>query len=181
MSKIGKLPVFLTPGVSLSMEGRIVKVTGPKGSLLLNLPQQIKVEVADGKVIVTRTSESKLTRACHGATRAHIANMVQGVVTPFVKNMEIRGTGYKFQLAGNKLTVLAGFIHPVYVEASAGVTFQVPDESKLIITGSDIEKVGQTASTIRKIRPPEVYKGKGIRYANEVIKLKPGKAAKSGA
>ncbi len=181
MSKIGKLPVLLNPGVNAKIDHKSVVVTGPKGSLTLILPGQIKVEQVENNLIVTRLSEAKMTRAAHGATRAHLANMVNGVVTPFVKNMEIRGTGYKFQLSGNKLTVLAGYIHPVYVDCPAGVVFQCPDESKLIISGPDIEAVGQIASTIRKIRPPEVYKGKGIRYTNEVIKLKPGKTAKTGA
>jgi len=181
MSKIGKQPINLPSGVTIQIAPKVVKVIGPKATLSLNLPQQIEVKLDGSVVTVERKSESKPAKAAHGATKAQIANMVIGVVTPYIKEMEIRGTGYKFQLAGNKLTVLAGYIHPVFVTAPEGVTFNVPDESKLSITGSDKIVVGQVASTIRKIRKPEVYKGKGIRYLNEFIKLKPGKAAKAGS
>ncbi len=181
MSKIGYAPITIPAGVTVALDTKTVKVTGPKGSLSLILPMQIVVTQTENILNVTRTSEGKPARAAHGATRAQVANMIAGVVTPYTKDMEIRGTGYKFQLSGNKLTILAGFIHPVYVTAPVGVSFNVPDESKLSITGCDKIVVSQIASTIRKIRKPEVYKGKGIRYTNEFIKLKAGKAAKAGS
>jgi large subunit ribosomal protein L6 len=179
MSRIGKLPVKITEGVVVSVEGRTVKVTGPKGVSTLALPLKINVEVKDGFVNITRVSEDKKVKACHGAIRAHINNMVQGVVTPWKKELEIRGTGYKFAVNGNKLTVTAGFIHPVIITAPEGVTFAVAEDTKLSVTGHEKVVVGQVASNIRKIRTPEPYKGKGIRYLNEFIKLKAGKTAKA--
>lgn len=181
MSKIGQAPIALTAGVTFQNENRLVTISGPKGKGSLKLPPQIEVELKDGNIIVTRQSEAKTAKASHGAVRAQLANLVTGVVTPWVKNLEIRGTGYKFTVAGSKLTVLAGFIHPVYVTAPEGVVFNSPDESKLNISGCDKIVVGQVASNIRKIRKPEPYKGKGIRYLNEHIKLKAGKAAKAAA
>lgn len=181
MSKIGVQPITIPAGISFKLENKQITLSNSNGQLSLSLPQNIEVKQEADKLIVTRNSESKQAKSNHGSTRAHLANMVAGLQTPFVKNLEIRGTGYKFTLSGNKLTVLAGFIHPVIIEAKPGITFQVPEETKLTISGSNIVLVGQTASTIRKIRPPEVYKGKGIRYVNEFIKLKPGKAAKAGA
>lgn len=181
MSKIGVQPIIIPAGISFKLEGNQIILSSSKEELFLSLPQNIEVKQDGDKLQVSRNSESKQAKSSHGSTRAHLANMVAGLQKPFVKQLEIRGTGYKFSLTGSKLTVLAGFIHPVIIEAGSGILFQVPEETKLIISGPDIVKVGQTASTIRKIRPPEVYKGKGIRYVNEFIKLKPGKAAKAGA
>lgn len=181
MSKIGVQPITIPTGISFKLEGKQITLSNSKEELFLSLPQNIEVKQDGDKLLVSRNSESKQAKSSHGSTRAHLSNMVLGLQKHFTKQLEIRGTGYKFTLSGNKLTVLAGFIHPVIIEAQTGITFQVPEETKLIITGADITKVGQTASTIRKIRPPEVYKGKGIRYVNEFIKLKPGKAAKAGA
>jgi large subunit ribosomal protein L6 len=179
MSRIGNLPITIPAGVTVKIDGSQATVTGPKGTLTLSVPLKITVTASDTEVVVTRHGEDKKTKANHGTTRAHLANMISGVVTPWIKEMEIRGTGYKFQVAGNKLTVHAGYIKPVIMTALDGIVFTSPDESKLVITGIDKVVVGQTASNIRKIRKPEPYKGKGIRYLNEFIKLKAGKTAKA--
>ncbi len=179
MSRIGKQPVTIPAGVTVTIENRLVTVTGPKGTLTLTIPFKIEVEVKDDQVIVTRLSEDKKVKANHGTTRAHINNMISGVQTPWTKELEIKGTGYKASVNGNKLKVLAGYIHPVEVTAPEGIQFQVPEETKIIVTGIDRMVVGQVASNIRKIRKPEPYKGKGIRYADEFIKLKAGKKAKA--
>lgn len=179
MSRIGNLPITIPSGVTVKVDGSQITVTGPKGTLTLSVPLKITVTATDTQIVVARHGEDKKTKANHGTTRAHLANMISGVVTPWTKDMEIRGTGYKFQVAGNKLTVHAGYIKPVIITALDGITFTSPDESKLTITGIDKVVVGQTASNIRKIRKPEPYKGKGIRYLNEFIKLKAGKTAKA--
>lgn len=179
MSRIGKQLINIPTGVNVVINSNVVTVTGPKGELTLNVPVKINVEVKDNQVFVTRVSEDKKTKANHGTTRAHINNMIKGVVTPWEKTMEIKGTGYKAVLMGNKLRLNVGFIHPVDIEAPVGVTFQVPEDTKVIITGANKTHVGQVASNIRKVRPPEPYKGKGIRYADEFIKLKAGKKAKA--
>jgi large subunit ribosomal protein L6 len=179
MSRIGKQLITIPTGVSVLVNENIVTVTGPKGELKLITPLKINVEVKDNQVTVTRLSEDKKTRSNHGTTRAHINNMVKGVVEPWKKEMEIKGTGYKAILMGNKVRLNVGFIHPVDIEAPIGVVFEVPEDTKIIITGPDKTKVGQVASNIRKVRPPEPYKGKGIKYADEFIKLKAGKKAKS--
>lgn len=179
MSRIGKKPITLPAGVTVAVTGSQISVTGPKGTLTLSLPLKIAVEVKDNVLSVSRLNDDKQAKANHGSTRAHLNNMITGVVTPWKKDLEIRGTGYKFALAGNKLTVTAGFIHPVFVTAPEGVTFTLADETKLTVTGPNRAVVGQIASQIRKIRPPEPYKGKGIRYQSEFIKLKAGKTAKA--
>jgi len=179
MSRIGKQPIKIVENVTVAVNQRTVTVTGPNGTLDLNLPEKIEVEVKDGTVFVSRLSEIKKVKACHGATRAHLNNMIQGVVTPWKKELEIRGTGYKFAVNGNKLTVTAGYIHPVIVTAPNNISFVVTDDTKLLVTGHNKVVVGQVASNIRKIRTPEPYKGKGIRYLNEFIKLKAGKTAKA--
>ena len=179
MSRIGKQLINIPTGVTVTIDSNIVTVTGPKGTLKLNVAPKIKVEVADNIVTVTRLGEDKKTRANHGTTRAHINNMVTGVVTPWEKSLEIKGTGYKASINGNKLRVLAGYIHPVDMVAPEGIFIQVPEETKIIVSGCDKTVVGQVASNIRKIRKPEPYKGKGIRYSDEFIKLKAGKKAKA--
>lgn len=179
MSRIGNQTISIPENVTVVVDNRQVKVTGPKGELTLNLPLKVNVEVKDNKIIVTRETNDKITKSCHGSTRAHLQNMVTGVVTPWVKNLEIRGTGYKASVSGNKLTVIAGFIHPVLITAPKGVTLEVFEDTKVTITGPDRTTVGQVGSNIRKIKPPEPYKGKGIRYFGEFIKLKAGKTAKA--
>lgn len=179
MSRIGKQIITIPSEVSVSIDGSLVKVTGPKGELTLNIPQKIEVSVGDGQISVKRLTEDKKVKSNHGTTRAHLNNMVKGVVTPWQKNLEIKGTGYKASVAGNKLTVNAGYIHPVIVEAPPDIEFVVTEDTKISVTGVDKTIVGQVASNIRKIRKPEPYKGKGIRYADEYIKLKAGKTAKA--
>lgn len=179
MSRIGRQPVIIPAGVTINIDSNIVNVTGPKGSIEVKIPFKITVEVKDDQIIVARLSEDKKVKACHGATRAHLNNAVLGVQTLWKKEMEIKGTGYKASLNGNKLKLLVGFIHPVEMVAPVGIEFQVPEETKVIITGINKTIVGQIASNIRKVRPPEPYKGKGIRYFGEFIKLKAGKKAKA--
>jgi large subunit ribosomal protein L6 len=179
MSRIGKQLINIPTGVTVAINSGEVTVTGPKGELKLVLPLKINVENKDNQIIVTRVSEDKKTRSNHGTVRAHINNMIKGVVEPWKKQMEIKGTGYKATLMGNKVRLNVGFIHPVDITAPTGVVFEVPEDTKIIITGPDKTVVGQVASNIRKIRPPEPYKGKGIRYIDEFIKLKAGKKAKA--
>lgn len=179
MSRIGKQLVNIPAGVTVTINSNLVTVIGPKGELKLIVPQKINVEVKDNQIFITRVSEDKKTKANHGTTRAHINNMVKGVVEVWKKELEIKGTGYKAALMGNKLRLTVGFIHPVDITAPTGVIFQVPEDTKVIITGPDRTIVGQVASNVRKVRPPEPYKGKGIRYLNEFIKIKAGKKAKA--
>jgi large subunit ribosomal protein L6 len=179
MSRIGKQPISIPSEVTVTIDKKLITVAGPKGNISLRIPAKINVEVKDGEVIVSRLTEDKKIKANHGSTRAHINNMINGVLNPWKKELEIRGTGYKFALQGNKVVVSAGYIHPVTVEAPEGIQFQTPEDSRLIITGIDKTLVGQVASNIRKIRKPEPYKGKGIRYVDEFIKLKAGKTAKA--
>lgn len=179
MSRIGNKSITIPPEVNITIDQSTLTVTGPKGSLSLIIPSRIEVEKKDNLLIVKRVSEDKKTKSCHGSTRAHIQNSVTGVVTPWVKELEIRGTGYKAILNGNKLTISAGFIHPVFVTAPEGIQFSVAEDTKITVSGVNKTVVGQVASNIRKIRPPEPYKGKGIRYINEFIKLKAGKTAKA--
>lgn len=179
MSRIGKQLISIPTGVTVTVDSNKVNVTGPKGTLILNIPFKINVEVKDNQVLVTRFSEDKKVKANHGTTRAHINNMIQGVITPWKKELEIKGTGYKANVSGNKLIVNAGYIHPVEMIAPEGIQFQVTEDTKILVTGCDKTIVGQVASNIRKIRKPEPYKGKGIRYVGEVIKLKAGKKAKA--
>jgi large subunit ribosomal protein L6 len=179
MSRIGRQPVIIPAGVTVNIDSNIVNVTGPKGSLEVKIPFKINVEVKDDQIIVSRLSEDKKVKSCHGAIRAHLNNAVIGVQNLWTKEMEIKGTGYKASLNANKLKLMVGFIHPVEVVAPVGIEFQVPEETKVIISGINKTIVGQVASNIRKIRPPEPYKGKGIRYFGEFIKLKAGKKAKA--
>jgi len=179
MSRIGRLPISIPDGVTVTVEASQVVVTGPKGSLKLAVPSAIKVEVQDGQVIVSCLSETKQNRAKHGSIRAIINNMIRGTVDPWKKELEIRGTGYKASVNGNKLIVSAGYIHPVEMVAPEGVQFSVNQDTNITVIGCDKVKVGQVASNIRKIRKPEPYKGKGIRYVGEFIKLKAGETAKA--
>lgn len=179
MSRIGKQIIIIPENVTIKSEASQVTVTGPQGTLSISIPSKINVVIENNQIKITRAAEDKQTRSNHGTFRAHLNNMVSGVVTPWTKELEIRGTGYKASVSGNKLTVLAGYIHPVIITAPEGITITVNEDTKITISGSDREKVGQVASNIRKIRPPEPYKGKGIRYLNEFIKLKAGKTAKA--
>lgn len=179
MSRIGRLPISIPAGVTVNIDRNVVTVSGPKGTLTLKTPLKINVEQKNDQIVVTRLSEDKKVRSNHGSIRAHINNMIQGVQTLWKKELLIKGTGYKAVLSGDKLIVSAGYIHPVEVIAPEGIQFQVFEDTKVTITGSDKTIVGQVASNIRKIRTPEPYKGKGIRYVDEFIKLKAGKTAKA--
>ncbi len=179
MSRIGRLPITIPEGVTVNIDKKNINISGSKGNLTYILPLKIEAKIEDTHLIVTRLSEDKQTRSNHGSARAHLNNMIKGVLEPWTKELEIRGTGYKASVNGNKLTVLAGYIHPVHITAPDGITISVAEETKITVSGADREVVGQVASNIRKIRTPEPYKGKGIRYVDEFIKLKAGKTAKA--
>lgn len=177
MSRIGKLPVKLPDKVDLKVDRSTVKVSGPNGSLELKLPREISADVKDGYIIVSITKKSKNAKALHGTIRAKLANMTYGVSEGWVKILEMVGTGYRAKVNGSTLVLTVGFSHPVKIEAPEGISFKT-QKNDIEIVGIDKELVGQTAAIIRAVRPPEPYKGKGIRYKDEVVRTKPGKAAK---
>jgi large subunit ribosomal protein L6 len=177
MSRIGKKPVPIPAGVSVTIGASDVKVKGPKGELSLAVPGSCKVTQENGEIVVTRDSEEKFVRASHGTTRAHLNNMVKGVTDGFVKDLEIVGVGYKAEAKGTQLTLTIGYSHLVNFTAPQGITIETPEPTKIKISGIDRQKVGQVAAEIRGIRPPEPYKGKGIKYIDEHIERKAGKSA----
>ena len=177
MSRIGNKPIPLPDGVSLeSVEGG-VRVKGPKGTLTERLPEAIDMQVADGKVTFARPDESVQSRSLHGLARALVANMVQGVVTPFAVELEIQGVGYRAEVSGKKLVLNLGFSHPVEVQVPEGLSVSVDRNVIVRVEGIDRRQVGQFAADVRKLRPPEPYKGKGVRYVGEHVRRKVGKAA----
>jgi len=179
MSRIGRSPIDVPSGVDVTVSGRNVAVKGPKGTLTRDLPEPITVRQEDGQLLVERPDDERASRALHGLARSLVANMVEGVTTGFTKELEIVGVGYRATAAGPARVDLAlGFSHPVWVEAPDGITFEVPAPTRIIVSGIDKEAVGQVAANIRKIRKPEPYKGKGVRYAGERVLRKAGKAAK---
>ncbi len=178
MSRIGKMPVTLPAGVEVVVSGQSVNVKGPKGSLSAAFSDRVSVSVADGTAAVTRADDTRQARALHGLTRALLANMVTGVSTGYVKTLEIIGVGYRAALKGRDLEMQLGFSHPVSVIAPEGIVFEVPEPTKVLVSGIDKQKVGQVAANIRKLRPPEPYKGKGIRYTGEYVRRKAGKAGR---
>ena len=178
MSRIGKEPISVPSDVQVSIEGRSVGVTGPKGSLDLDLPGEINVRQEDGTVLVERPNDDRKNKALHGLTRSLINNMVIGVSEGFKKELEIVGVGYRAAKSGDGLELQLGFSHPVKVKAPEGITFDVPEPTQIIVSGINKEVVGQVAADIRSYRKPEPYKGKGIRYAGEYVARKAGKAAK---
>jgi len=178
MSRIGRLPIRLPEGVSLDVAGRLVKVTGPKGTLERRIPSQIVVEKKEDLVVVVAKGKSKRVKALHGTTRANLANMVHGVSEGWSKTLELVGTGYKAEGAGSTLILSVGYSHPVKIDAPNGISFKI-EKTEVIIEGTNKELVGQTAAKIRGVRPPEPYKGKGIKYKDEIIRRKPGKAARA--
>lgn len=179
MSRIGKQPIIIPEGVAVEISGREVKVTGPLGGLKLNLPADVVLEKKTHEVLVLRKGNSKETRSNHGTIRTLVNNMVLGVTKGWEKNLEVVGTGYRVDLSEGKLVFKVGLSHSVEVEPAEGITFTAAD-NKIKVTGADKELVGNIAAALRRIRPPDAYQGKGVRYADEVIKLKPGKAAKVG-
>ena len=177
MSRIGKSPIELPGGVSVSISPGRVMVNGPLGELSQEVPSRMKIEQQDGSVVVTRPSDRGDDRALHGLTRSLIANMVEGVTNGFQKRLEIQGVGYRAALRGTDLELNVGFSHPVVLKAPAGITFEVPTPTEVLVKGIDKQQVGQIAAEVRKVRPPEPYKGKGIRYEGEYVRRKVGKRA----
>ncbi|MBI4198161.1 MAG: 50S ribosomal protein L6 [Chloroflexi bacterium] len=177
MSRIGKQPIPLPQGVTVTVQEHIVTVKGPKGTLSQDVSEDLSVAVQDGVVIVTRPSDEKRHKALHGLTRTLVANMVTGVTAGFQKNLELVGVGYRAQGAGKNLSLTVGFSHSVVVEPLEGVSFAVEANTRVSVMGTDKQKVGETAARIRAIRPPNVYTGKGIRYAGELVRRKAGKSA----
>ncbi len=178
MSRVGKKPVDVPAGVDIEIDGTLVKVKGSKGELERSFHERIGFDVDEGVVTVTRPDDARESRALHGLSRALLHNMVVGVSDGFRKELEIQGVGYRAAMKGSSLELQVGFSHPVVVDAPEGVTFEVPEQTKIIVTGIDKELVGQVAANIRKVRPPEPYKGKGIRYVGEYVRRKAGKAGK---
>ena len=179
MSRVGKSPIPLPAGVTVSVADRRVTVTGPQGSLDRELPGAITVRQEDSTLLVERPDDQRHNRALHGLTRSLVSNMVIGVTTGFKKELEIVGVGYRATAKGpDRLELALGFSHLVPVEAPPGITFEVPVPTRVTVKGIDKELVGQVAANIRKVRKPEPYKGKGVRYAGEVVQRKAGKAAK---
>jgi len=177
MSRIGKQPITVPEGVTVAIEPESVTVNGPKGELSERVARDIDVKQDDGSVVVTRPTDRGEHRALHGLTRSLIANMVQGVTEGFEKKLEIQGVGYRAQLQGKKLVLSLGYSHPVEIEAPEGIEFEVPAPTQVVVRGISKQQVGEVAAKIRKQRPPEPYKGKGIRYEGEYVARKVGKRA----
>jgi large subunit ribosomal protein L6 len=177
MSRIGKRPIEVPAGVTVAVEPGRVAVTGPLGSLQQDVPQRMQIAQEEGTVTITRPTERGEDRALHGLTRTLIANMVEGVTKGFEKKLEIQGVGYRAALKGTDLELQVGYSHPVTVKPRTGITFEVPAPTQIVVKGTDKQAVGQTAAEIRKVRPPEPYKGKGIRYEGEYVRRKVGKRA----
>ena len=177
MSRIGRAPIPVPDGVNIKISGQHVTVTGPKGELEHTVVQPIAIEQAEGELRVTRPTDRGPHRALHGLTRTLVANMVQGVTDGFVKELELVGVGYRAALRGQALELAVGYSHPVSMEPPAGITFEVPVPTQIVVRGIDKQAVGQVAAQIREVRPPEPYKGKGIRYSGEQIRRKVGKRA----
>ena len=178
MSRIGRLPISVPAGVEVAVDGSVVKVKGPKGELTHTVAAPITVVVEDGAVQVARPNDERESRALHGLTRTLISNMVQGVSEGYSKQLEIVGTGYRVQAKGANLEFALGYSHPVPFEAPDGITLSVEGSNKVTVAGIDKQQVGQVAAKIRKLRLPDPYKGKGVRYAGEQIRRKAGKAGK---
>jgi large subunit ribosomal protein L6 len=181
MSRVGKLPITIPSGVDVDVQGTHIKVKGPKGSLERDLTPVLSVVREDDLLRVERPNEEKRSRELHGLTRTLINNMVLGVTTGYTRNLEIQGVGYRAQLVGKKLQLNLGYSHPIEIDPPAGIAFEVETPTKVAVTGIDKELVGRTAAQIRSTRKPEPYKGKGVRYAGEVVRRKAGKAGKIGA
>ena len=178
MSRIGKLPIQIPDGVQFELTDRTVTVTGPRGTLRQDVPRPITLERDGDVVLVERPNDERENRALHGLARSLLANMVEGVTNGFEKRLEIQGVGYRVQAQGNDLVFSLGFSHPVPVKAPEGITFEVATPTRFSVRGIDKQKVGQVAADIRRLRRPDPYKNKGIRYAGEVLRRKAGKTAK---
>jgi large subunit ribosomal protein L6 len=180
MSRIGKLPIAVPSGVTIDVADSVVRVKGPKGELQQHILPLVSVRQDDGQVVVERKSDNKPSRSAHGLTRTLINNMVNGVTKGFRKSLEIQGVGYRVNKAGEKLNLSLGYSHPVSYDAPDGISFAVEGTNRIHVDGIDKQRVGQVAAEIRNLRPPEPYKGKGIRYQGEFVRKKLGKAGKAG-
>ena len=180
MSRIGRLAIPIPSGVEVSIDGNHVAVKGPKGQLERDLSPELRVVQEDGQLRVERPSDEKSSRELHGLTRTLVNNMVIGVTTGYRKGLEITGVGYRAQLVGKKLQLNLGYSHPVEIDPPEGITFELENPTRLAVVGIDKEMVGQVAAKVRATRKPEPYKGKGVRYAGEVVRRKAGKAGKIG-
>ncbi|WP_040163005.1 50S ribosomal protein L6 [Microbacterium gorillae] len=178
MSRIGRLPISIPSAVTVSVDGNEVAVKGPKGELTLAVASPIEVKVEEGQVLVTRPDDERESRSLHGLTRTLINNNIIGVTEGYSKGLEVVGTGYRVQQKGGSIEFALGFSHPVLVDPPAGITFTVEGTNKVTVAGIDKQAVGEAAANIRKIKKPEPYKGKGIRYAGEIVRRKAGKAGK---
>jgi large subunit ribosomal protein L6 len=177
MSRIGRAPITLPAGVEVDIAPGRVGVKGPRGALEQVVPHEMTVSLADGVVTVTRPTDRGPHRSLHGLTRTLVANMVEGVTNGYEKRLQIQGVGYRAALRGSSIELLLGFSHPVVVDPPAGIEFEIPAPTQIIVRGIDKQSVGQVAADIRRLRPPEPYKGKGIRYENEIVRRKVGKRA----
>jgi large subunit ribosomal protein L6 len=177
MSRIGRKPIPVPQGVTIAIEPEVVRVNGPRGELSERVPRDIDVTQNDGELVVTRPTDRAEHRALHGLTRSLVANMVEGVTAGFEKRLEIQGVGYRAQLRGRDLELALGYSHPVSIKAPDGIEFEVPQPTRIVVRGISKQAVGEIAATIRKQRPPEPYKGKGIRYEGEYVARKVGKRA----
>ena len=178
MSRIGNKPITVPEGVEVKIDGQNITVKGPKGTLSKEFHKNMKVNLENNVITVVRPNDEPENKSLHGLTRTLINNMIEGKVKGFERKLEVNGVGYRAQKQGTKLVLTLGYSHPVEMEAPEGITFDVPSQSEIIVKGMDKEVVGQTAAVIRTKRPPEVYRGKGIKYAEEVIRRKEGKAGK---
>lgn len=178
MSRIGRLPIDIPGGVTVTIEGQDVTVKGPKGELALTVSNPIRVAIEDNQVVVTRPDDERASRSLHGLTRTLIANQITGVTAGYEKGLEVVGTGYRVAAKGSSLEFALGYSHSITVDPPAGITFEVEGNNKLTVKGIDKQAVGEVAANIRKLRKPEPYKGKGVRYAGEIVRRKAGKSGK---
>jgi large subunit ribosomal protein L6 len=178
MSRIGKLPIPVPAGVEVKIDGASVSVKGPKGQLNLEVKSPITVVLEDGNVVVTRPNDERVSRSLHGLTRTLIANQITGVTAGYTKALEIVGTGYRVTAKGSDIEFALGYSHPILVKAPAGISFTVEGNNKVVVSGIDKQAVGEVAANLRKLRKPEPYKGKGVRYAGENVRRKAGKSGK---
>ena len=177
MSRIGRAPIPIPDGVTVDIKGQAVTVSGPKGELRHTVVEPIRIAEQDGQLVVTRPTDRGPHRALHGLSRSLVANMVEGVSTGFERRLEIQGVGYRAQLKGTALEMAVGFSHPVTIDPPEGIQFDVPAPTQVVVRGIDKQAVGEIAAQIRAVRPPEPYKGKGVRYAGEIVRRKVGKRA----
>jgi len=178
MSRIGRLPIPVPAGVTVTIDGQDVAVKGPKGELSLTVKSPIRVELDEGALLVTRPDDERESRSLHGLTRTLIANQITGVTEGYAKSLEVVGTGYRVQSKGSSIEFALGYSHSITVDPPAGISFEVEGNNRVTVKGIDKQAVGEVAANIRKLRKPEPYKGKGVRYAGEVVRRKAGKAGK---